>query len=150
MNNDSFYTSLLKELRNCIPLYSLQDEKGIEDLLNKVVIIGDSTLRNIDSCGLSKFKEVNVSNFPGATSADVLKKTDDVLNIKPTSLFVHVGTNDLKNDINLLSNLKKIVNKTNKTSPNTVLTFSNIIFRKDKKNLEKNEEDTNSWSKEKD
>ena len=58
-----------------------------------------------------------------------------------------VGTNDLTNDINLLSNVKKIVNKTNKTSPNTVLTFSNIIFRKDKKNLEKTPADTNSWLK---
>ena len=101
-------------------------------------------LNNINSCGLSKSKKVDVSNFPGATSSDVLMKIDDVLNKKPASLIVHVGTNDLTNDINLLSNVKKIVNKTNKTSPNTVLTFSSIIFRKDKKNLEKTRADTNS------
>ena len=71
---------------------------------------------------------MDVLNFPGATSADVLTKIDDVLNKRLTSLIVHVGTNDLTNDINLLSNIKKIVNKTNKTFPNTVLTFSNIIF----------------------
>ena len=41
----------------------------------------------------------------------------------------------------------KKVNKTNKTSPNTVLTFSNIIFRKDKKNLEKTRAGTNSQLK---
>ena len=116
---------------------SLHEEKGIEDLSNKVVVIGDSMLNNINSCGLSKSKEVDVLHFPGATSSDVLTKIDDVLNKKPVSLIVHVGTNDLTNDINLLSNVKKIVNKTNKTSPNTVLTFSSIIFRKDKKNLEK-------------
>ena len=52
---------------------------------------------------------VDFSNFPGASSADVLK------------------------NINLLSNVKMIVNKTNKTS-NTVLTFSKIIFRKDNRN----------------
>ena len=96
-------------------------------------------LNNIDSRGLSKLKEVDVLNFPGATSADVLTKIDDVLNKKPASLIVHVGTNDVTNDINML-----FVNKTNKTSPNTVLTFSNIIFRKDKKNLEKTRADTNS------
>ena len=101
-------------------------------------------LNNINSRGLSKSKEVDVLNFPGATSSDVLTKIDDVLNKKPASLIVHVGTNDLTNDINLLSNVKKIVNKTNKTSPNTVLTFSSIIFRKDKKNLEKTRADTNS------
>ena len=95
---------------------------------NKVVIIGDSTLNNINIRGLSKSKEVDILNFPGATSADVLTKIDDVLNKKPALLIVHVGTNDVTNDINLLSNVKKIVNKTKKTSPNTVLTFSNIIF----------------------
>ena len=63
---------------------------------------------------------VDFSNVPGASSADVLT------------------------NINLLSNVKMIVNKTNKTSPNTVLTFSNIIFRKDNRNLEKNRADTNS------
>ena len=46
--------------------------------------------------------------------------------------------------MNLLWNVKKIVNKTNKTSPETVLTFSNIIFRKDRNNLEKIRADTNS------
>ena len=121
------------------------EEKGIEDLSNKVVPLGDSMLNNINSCGLSKSKEVDVLNFPGATSSDVLTKIDDVLNKKPASLIVHVGTNDLTNDINLLSNVKKIVNKTNKTFPNTVLTFSSIIFLKNKKNLEKTRANSNSW-----
>ena len=102
-------------------------------------------MNNINSRGLSKSKEVDVLNFPGGTSADVLTNVDDVLNKKPTSLIVHVGgTTDLTDDINLLSNIKKIVNKTNKTSPSTVLTFSNIIFRKDKEKLEKTRADTNS------
>ena len=78
------------------------EEKGIEDLSNKVVPLGDSMLNNINSCGLSKSKEVDVLNFPGATSSDVLTKIDDVLSKKPTSLIVHVGTNDLTNYINLL------------------------------------------------
>ena len=82
---------------------------------------------------------MDVLNFPGATSSDVLMKIDDVLNKKPSSLIVHVGTNDLTSDINV----KEIVNKTSKTFSDTVLTFSNIIFRKDKKNLEKTRADTN-------
>ena len=123
---------------------SLHEEKGIEDLSNKVVVIGDSMLSNINSRGLSKLKEVDVLNFPGATSSDVLTKIDDVLNKKPASLIVRVGTNDLTSNMNLLWNVKKIVNKTNKTSPKTVLTFSNIIFRKDRNNLEKTRADTNS------
>ena len=133
--------------RNCINKDknndSLHEEKGIEDLSNKVVITGDSMLNNINSRGLSKSKEVDVLNFPGATSSDVLTKIDDVLNKKPASLIVHVGTNDPTNDINLLSKVKKIVNKTSRASPNTALTFSSIIFRKDTKNLEKTLADTN-------
>ena len=89
---------------------SLHEKKGIEDLSNKVVITGYSMLNNIDSRGLSKSKEVDVLNFPGATSLEVLTKIDDLLNKKPAFLIVCVGTNDLTNYINLLSNVKKIVN----------------------------------------
>ena len=106
---------------------SLHEEKGIEDLSNKVVIIGDSMLNNINSRGLSKLKDVDVLNFSGVTNSDVLRKIYDLLNKKPASLIVHVGTNKLTNYINLLSNVRKIVDKTNKTCPNKVLTFSNIF-----------------------
>ena len=40
---------------------------------------------------------MDVLNFLGATSADVLTKIDDVLNKKPAFLNVHVGINDLTN-----------------------------------------------------
>ena len=112
---------------------SLHEERDLEDLSNKVVIIGDSMLNNINSRGLSKSKEVDVLNFPGATCSDVLTKIDDVLNKNPASLIVHVGINGQTNDINLLTNVKKIVNKTNKTSANTVLTFQVSFFEKTKR-----------------
>ena len=59
---------------------SLHEEKSIEDLLNEIVAIDDSMFHNINSRGLSKSKEVDVLNFPGATSSGVLTKLDDVLN----------------------------------------------------------------------
>ena len=77
---------------------------------------------------------------------DVLTKIDDVLNKKPAPLIVHDGTNDLTNDINLLSNLKRLSVKLTRHLP-IQLTFSNVIFRKDKKNLEKTPADTNSLLK---
>ena len=85
-------------------------------------------LNNINNRGISKTKKVDVLNFPGATSTDILTKIDDALDKKPESTIIHVGTNDLTNDVNLLSNVKKIVSNTNRTSPNTSLSFSNIIF----------------------
>ena len=75
----------------------------------------------------------------GETSNDIARKIDDVLNQKPESLTAHVGTNDMIND-----NIKKIVTKTRQKSLNTILIFSNIIIRKDKRNLERLRADTNS------
>ena len=71
-----------------------------EDSSNKVVIIGDSILNNINNRKLSKTKKVDVLNFPGATSTDILTKIDDVLEKKPESIIIHVSTNDLTNDVN--------------------------------------------------
>ena len=85
-------------------------------------------LNNVNSRGLSKSENVKVISFPGATSIDIVENIDRILeNQQPKSLIVHVGTNDLTNDVNLLNNVKKIVNKTKKKSPDNVLTFSNII-----------------------
>ena len=82
--------------------------KSINDKARKeVVIIGDSVLNNIKSRGLSKLKKVEVLNFLGAISNDIVGKIDDVLNQKPESLIFHVGTNDLANEINLLNSIKK-------------------------------------------
>ena len=101
-------------------------------------------LNNINNRGLLGTKKFDVLNFRGATSTDILTKIDDVLDKKPKSIIIHVETNDLTNDVNLPSNIKNIVSKTNRTSPITSLNFSNIIFRKDKKNVEKTSTDTNS------
>ena len=88
---------------------------------------------NINARGLSKSKKVDVLNFPETTSSDIVNETDEVLKGKSESLIIHTSTNDLTNNINLLTNVKKNVNKVKKTSPDTVLSFSGIVFRKDKK-----------------
>ena len=101
-------------------------KKSGDDIKKNVII-------NVNGRGLSKSKKVEALNFPGATSTDIVNKIDDILEDKPQSLIVHVGTNALTNDVNLLNNVKKIVNKTKKKSPNTAPSFSNII-QKDRKN----------------
>ena len=85
------------------------DEDNVEICNEKsknVDIIGDSMLNNINGKGVSKSKKVDVLNIPGATSGDIVDKIDDALEGKPESLIVHVGTNDLTNNVNLLSNVK--------------------------------------------
>ena len=75
-------------------------KKSSYDRTKNVIIIGDSMLNNVTSRGLSKSKKVEVLNFSGATSTDIVNKMDDILEDKPQSLIVHVGTNDLTNDVN--------------------------------------------------
>ena len=50
--------------------------------------------------------DCEVMNFPGATSTVIVEKID-ILENQPKSLIVHVGTNDLNNDVNLVNNVKK-------------------------------------------
>ena len=112
------------------------NEKSSNDGRSKeVIVISDSMLNNVNSHGLSKSKNVDVINFPGATSTDIVENIDKILEKQqPKSLIVHVGTNDLTNDVNLLNIVKNIVNKTKKKSPDTVtLTFSNKVVRKIKR-----------------
>ena len=94
-------------------------------------------LNIINARGLSKSKKVDILNFPGATSSDIVNEIDEVLKGKPESLIIQIGTNDLTNNTNLLVNVKKVVNKVKKASPDIVLRFSDIVFRKDKKHIEK-------------
>ena len=65
-------------------------------------------LNSVNSRGLSKSKNVEVINFPGATSTDIVANIDEILeNQQPKFLIVHVGINDLTNDVNLLNSVKK-------------------------------------------
>ena len=95
------------------PMEKLINGKAIKE----VIIIGDSMLNNINSRVLSKSEKVEVLKFPGATSRAIVGKIDDVLNQKPESLIVHVGTNNLTNEISFLKNIKKLTPKQSKNHP---------------------------------
>ena len=61
-------------------------------------------LNNTSEKGLSKTHKVRVINFSGGTSAKITDQLDDLIKGKPDDLIVHVGTNDIANNINLLNN----------------------------------------------
>ena len=109
---------------------------------SNVIIIGDSMLNNINSCGLSKSNKVSVSNFPGATSEDILDEIEDTLKTHSDTLIVH--TNDLTKSINTLRSVKKLCQKAKRISPDTKIVFSNIIYREDRRNTDKQRVDTNA------
>ena len=95
----------------------------------KIAMAGDSVLHGVNGKGLSKSHNVKVKNYSGATIEDILDKIDDLLKSKPDCLLVHVGTNDLKNNVNLLNSVKKMVKKVKNSFPNTKLVFSSVILR---------------------
>ena len=101
-------------------------------------------LTEINSHGFSKKKKVDVLNFPGATSTEILIKTDDVPDEKAGSIVIHVGTNDFTNYVNLPLKTKRIVSKTNRTSHNNALSSANVIFWKNRTNIEKTSANANS------
>ena len=86
-------------------------------------------------------------NVPGATSEKILEKLDDIAKGKPDDLIIHVGTNNITNNVNLLLNVKKIFTKVSKKLSSTSIAFSLIISHKDKNNIKKNLTDTNAHLK---
>ena len=110
----------------------------------KIIIVGDSLMNGINEKGLSKSHSVKVNNIPCGTSDVILDKLEDFLKNKPDGLIVHAGKNDITKGKNLLNNDKKILKKVKKLSPNTKVAFSSIVTRKDKKDISKTVQDTNS------
>ena len=67
----------------------------------KVVLTGNSVVNGISEKGLSVNQEVKTVNFSGGTSGKILEKPDDIIKEKPDDLIVHVGTNDITNNVNV-------------------------------------------------
>ena len=81
-------------------------------------------LNSISETGFSKAYKVRVINFPGGTSVKITDQLDYLIKGKPDDLIVHVRTNDIANDVNLLNNVKKIFRKVSKDSIYTTSTIA--------------------------
>ena len=101
-------------------------------------------VNGISEKGLSVNDKIKIVNFPGGTSEKILEKLDSIIKEQPDYFTVHVATNDLTNNVNLLTNVKKIFNKVSKESSSTSITFSSFINHKGKTNIQKTLTDTNA------
>ena len=102
-HNNSFQERVDNIVNNNLPLVQHNDYNKKEK--SNVIIIGDSVLNNINSRGLSSSNKVSASNFPSATSEDILDEIEDTLKTHPDTLIVHAGTNDLTKNINTLRSI---------------------------------------------
>ena len=80
--------------------------------------------------------------YPGASSIDIIDHLKASLRKVSDEIFIHAGTNDITNNVNCLSNVKKIAVRD--TSNNTKLFFSSIICRIDIRDIDGNIIETNS------
>ena len=101
-----------------------------------VIICGDSILNGIDSTGLStKDHKTVVRNFPGATSKDMCTYIKPLVEKKPNKMIIHVGTNDLTNNVETISNLRSIHEYIKSNSKETEVVFSKLCIRDDKRHI---------------
>ena len=55
---------------------------------------------------LSKKHNVSVASFSDGTGEKIIQNVDDLLKHKPDDIVIHVGTNDMTNEVNLLNSVK--------------------------------------------
>ena len=88
--------------------------------------------------GMSKNYRVKINNFPGGTIAKILENIDQLIKSKPDCLIVQARTTEQAN---------KTVTQVKKVFQNTKITFSSIIIRKDRKNIDNKVSQVNSYLK---
>ena len=114
-----------------------ENENKKDDIIDSVLIIGDSMLNNIEGNGISNKGNVKLLPIPGATSYDMKDHANPIINRKPDILILHIGSNDLtKNVDNTIPNLQSIVGRCKKKSAYTKNAISSLITRKDIRNGE--------------
>ncbi|WP_298845815.1 GDSL-type esterase/lipase family protein [Clostridium sp.] len=103
---------------------------------NQVTFLGDNI---VDKCNLNAlFNDANIVNEGKAwdTTIDILNRLDDVIKIKPKTLFLHIGINDLKqtkgqiSKINIdksMQNYSDIIKIIKTKLPNTKIYIESIL-----------------------
>ena len=101
-------------------------------------------VNDISEKSLSVNHKVKIVNFPDGRNEKILEKLDVIIKGKADDVLVHVGTNEITNNVNRLTNVKKIFNKVFEELPSTSIALSSIINRKDVTNIQKTIRDTNA------
>ena len=89
----------LLESRNSRPgTISFNRQSEQQDSENRVVILGDSTVKGLQWWKMSKNNtKVQMRCFPGATVSDMESYAIPTVRTDPSEIILHVGTNDLRN-----------------------------------------------------
>ena len=111
------------------------------------VIIGDSIIKGLRRDLLSRAakRRVTVRSFPGATVGDMKDYLQPSLQLKPSEIVLHVGTNDLKeHSLRVVAEqLVDLGNLISSSSPGTKVTISALTQHYDEECLGKKVTDCN-------
>ena len=99
----------------------------------EIAIVGDSMTKNLQGWKMSKVKNVRNYTFPGATIENMSHHVIPAIEKKPEEIILHVGTNNLKSDSaqSIAEKISQIATTIQEKSPDTKVTISGIITRKD-------------------
>ena len=83
----------------------------IQQKKTRVKIVGDSMLNSIEEKRMNKINHfhIKVCKYPGESSIDIINHLKPSLRKTPDEIIIHAETNDITNNVNYLSNVKKIV-----------------------------------------
>ena len=81
--------------------------------------------------------------YPGASSINIIDHLKPSLRKAPDEIIIHSVTKNI-NNVNYLSNVKKIVRLVRETSKDSKLFFSSIICRTDVKDIDRKINETNN------
>ena len=100
---------------------------------NSVIIVGDSIVKHLTGPGISKKNNIKIKTNLGATTEDIIDYIKPSIRKKPDFLLVHSGTNDLTNEVNTMTKIRKAVATVEEmvNERNIKLGFSSIICRED-------------------
>ena len=120
---------------NCDDI-EITNEQDSNNTVKSVEIIGDSIINNINPRGISKEGNVKVKSIPGSTSDDMKDHIKLTVRRKPDAIIIHVGTNDIGNDIDTITNIQNIVAHIKKKSSHTKIIISSLLIRHGKRKIE--------------
>ena len=91
---------------------------------NEIVFLGDSLTDYVKFDELVPELKIKNRGIAGDTTLGVLNRIDEVLSLKPSKLFLLIGTNDIVFDrtpAEIVGNIRKIVETFHEKSPDTVI-----------------------------
>lgn len=103
------------------------------------IIVGDSIISKLDGWRMSnKDNHVVVRPFPGATADDLKDYIKPLLRRKPNSMILHIGTNNLRNDIPsaVTDKIVEVCESIENALPECKIAVSEITTRQDSSVLE--------------